>query len=144
VVAVGLYQARVSVVPVIQPDTAISSSSSDLPITARNPGDFFPFEDVKFFCAMKMQEWKGDENVAPGFQYYRATGLIEWTVPQPPTPIAPGNTVTFPCDIAKNSVLRLGGAEAPLMLIQMSIRTTYSINLRLFQWRREVKSQTFT
>jgi hypothetical protein len=143
-IAWAIYQYRVVLIPVIQPDSAISSSWADLPITARNPGDLFTLRRAKFFCEITNVSWKGDENKGLKYKGYRIVGIAEYTVPDPPKTIAPGLTVTFPCDVSRNVILRLDGAQMPVALIHMSIKTTYDINLGLIQWHREAKSQLFT
>lgn len=149
IVAFGifLYQVRVSLVPAVQPDTGISSSWLDLPITVRNPGEFFDFKDVQFFCDMTEQQFESNsesKKVFNNYNYYRIKGLIEWPIRQPPVTIPPGNTTSFPCNIAANSVLKFDDVPLQMRLIHLSIKTEYSINLGAFRWHRQAKSQTFT
>ncbi len=141
-----LYQVRVSLVPIVQPDAAISSSWLDLPITVRNSGDFFDFKDVQFFCDMTEQQFEstGETRKFLPYDYYRAKGLVEWPIRQSPIIISPGNTTSFPCNMAANSVMTFDGVSLPMRLIHLSIKTEYSIDLGLFRWHRQVKSQTFT
>ena len=140
---VFLYQIQYSLVPVIQPDSAISSSWTDLPVTARNSGEFFDFRDAEFFCRVTEQRFEGDK-AKTGYTAYRIKGLVEWRLTNPPQTIHAGDTVSFPCNIAQNSVLTLDGEQKPTTLIHMSIRTVYSVNLGLFRWHRESQSQVFT
>ena len=153
----GVYQYRVALVPAVQPDAAISSSSLDLPITVRNPGDFFNFKDVQFFCDMTEQRFdsNGDSRKFFSYDYYKVEGLVEWPIRQPPLSIPPGDAVSFPCNIAANSHLNLNGRDPatgslvfsepmPMKLIRLSIKTQYSVDFRFFRWRRQAKSQTFT
>lgn len=148
VVAFGLflYQVGASLVPEVQPDPMISSSSYDLPITVKNPGAFLFIKDAEFFCDMTQQDFSVPEQLknASPFNYYRLRGLVEWKIQQPPLNIAPGVTTSFPCSIAARSKLNMDGVSLTLKQIHLSIRTRYTINLRLFQWHRESKSQTFT
>jgi hypothetical protein len=142
----GFYQARISLIPVVEPDAAISSSWLDLPITIRNPGDVFDFKNVQFFCDMTEQQFEGNRESKKFFNYnyYRIKGLVEWPIRQPPLTISAGNTSSFPCNIAANSVLKFDDVPLPMRLIHLSIKTKYNINLGLFQWPREAQSQTFT
>ena len=78
------------------------------------------------------------------YDYYKAEGLVEWPIRQPPLTILPGDTASFPCNIAANAVLKFGGVPLPMKLIHLSIKTEYSVNLGLFRWHRQAKSQTFT
>jgi hypothetical protein len=146
VIAFGifLYQVRVSLVPAVQPDTAISSSWLDLPITVRNPGEFFDFKDVQFFWDMTEQQFEGGKETGLPYDYYRVKGLVEWPLRQPPLILAPGNTTSFPCNIAADSALKFAGVPLPMRLIHLSIKIEYSINLGVFRWHRQTKSQTFT
>jgi hypothetical protein len=141
-----LYQVRVSLVPVVQPDTAISSSWLDLPVTVRNPGEFFDFKDVQFFCDMTEQQFESTSETQKwgAYNYYRLKGLVEWPIRQPPLTIQPGNTASFPCNIAANSSLMFDGVPLPMKLIHLSIKTKYSVSLGLFRWHLEGTSQTFT
>src|SRR6266849_2889786 len=94
VVAFGifLYQVRVSLVPVVQPDTAISLSWHDLPITIRNSSEFFDFKDAQFFCDMTEQQFESTSETKKWlpYNYYRAKGLVEWPIRQPPLTIPAG------------------------------------------------------
>jgi len=148
VVAFGifLYQARVSLVPVVEPDTAISSAWLDLPITVGNPGNFFDFKDTQFFCDMTEQQFDstGETKKFLSYNYYKAEGLVEWPIRQPPLTIPPGNTASFPCNLAANTALKFNGVPLPLKLIRLSIKTQYSVDFGLFRWHRQAKSQTFT
>jgi hypothetical protein len=138
--AAGIYQTRVALIPVIQPDAAISSSWADLPVTATNSGNFFDMNDAQFFCKVTNVSWKG-----LGTTIFRVVGDAEWTVPRPPITIRPSTTVTFPCDISKNVTAKYdNGSQMPVALIHMRIRTTYKINLGLFYWHRQAVSQVFT
>ena len=152
-----LYQVLVSLVPAVQPDTAISSSWLDLPITVRNPGGFFDFKDVQFFCDMTEQQFDAtsDSKKIFSYNYYRVKGLVEWPIKQPPLSIPPGDTVSFPCNIAANSHLNLDARDPatgalvfskpmPMKLIRLSVKTQYSVGVGLFRWHRQAKSQTFT
>ena len=141
-----LYQVPLSLVPVVQPDIAISSSWLDLPITVRNPGNFFDLKDVQFFCDMTEQQFDSTTETKKIFKYdyYRAKGLVEWPIRQSPLTIPPGNTTSFPCNIAANSALKLDGKPLPMKLIRLSVKTQYNIDFGLFRWHRQAKSQTFT
>jgi len=145
-VAVSLYEARVSLVPVVEPDSVISSSWLDLPITVRNRSDLWDLKDVRFYCDMSEQQFEsiGIPKEWGAYKFYRVRGLVEWVIQQPPTTIPPGNTTSFPCNIATNSTIQIDGIPLTMRLIHLSIRTEYSINLGLFRWHREAKSQTFT
>ena len=130
-----LYQVLVSLVPAVQPDTAISLSWLDLPVTVRNPGDFFDLKDVQFFCDMTEQQFDSNSESKKflSYNYYRAKGLVEWPIRQPPITIPPGNTVSFPCNIAANTSLNFDGVPLPMRLIRLSIKTEYDVNLGLFR-----------
>src|SRR6266496_3606047 len=142
----GFYQARNALVPVIQPDSSISSSWLDLPITVRNPGNFFDFKDVQFFCDMTEQQFDSTSETRKVFryEYYKEEGLIEWPIRQPALILPPGDTASFPCNIAANNALKFNGVPLPMKLIRLSITTQYSIDFRLFRWHRQAKSQMFT
>jgi len=141
----GIYEYRVALIPVIQPDSAISSSWADLPITARNSGNVFDLQNAQFFCAVTNVSWKGDENRVP-YDAYRVRGIIEYPVPRPPITISAGTTVTFPCDTSKAvfAYYMNNGEHLPTALIHMKIRTTYSIDFGFFTWHRQALSQMFT
>jgi hypothetical protein len=144
-VVVALYL-HVSVVPTVQPDTAISPSWMDLPITVSNSGTFFDLKDVQFFCDMTEQQFEstGETKKWLKYDYYKTTGLIEWPIRQSPLTIPPGNTASFPCNIAANAVMKFNGVPLPMKLIHLSIKTEYNVNLGLLRWHRQAKSQTFT
>jgi hypothetical protein len=142
--AVFVYQVHRSLVPVIEPDIAVSSSSQDLPMTAKNPGDFFKFYDVQFFCDLTEQRFERDPAQRIGMPYFRIIGFVEWPLRQPGITLSPGEITSFPCNIAQNSTAKLDGVQAQTIRVVLSIRTTYSINLGLFRWHREAKSQMFT
>jgi hypothetical protein len=136
----GVYQYRRALVPVIRPDAVISSSWVDLPITARNAGDIFDLREARFFCDVKNVTFKGAGTTA-----FRMVGDAEYMVPRPPITIEPGVSATFPCDVSSNVTAKYeNGVQMPVALIHMRIRTTYAINLGLFDWHRESKSQLFT
>jgi hypothetical protein len=131
-------------VPLIEPDAAISSSRMDLPMTVKNQGEFFNLNDVQFFCDLKEQRFERDKSQTWGMPFYRIIGLVEWPIRQPRLTITPGERVSFPCNIVENSKMKLDDVQAQTIRIGLSIRTTYSINLGLFRWHREAKSQIFT
>jgi hypothetical protein len=117
----------------------------DLPITVRNPGDFFELKDVQFFCDMTEQQFESTSETKKWlpYNYYRVKGLVEWPIRQPAVTIPPGDTTSFPCNIAANSTLTGDGVPLPMRLIHLSIKTEYSINLGMFRWQRQAKSQAF-
>lgn len=134
------------VVPAVQPDNAISASWLDLPITVRNPSEVFDLRDVQFFCDMTEQQFNAtaESKKFLDYNYYRAKGLVEWPIRQPPLTLSPGNAISFPCNIAANTNMTFDGAPLPLLLIRLSIKSQYSVDLKLFRWHRQSMSQTFT
>jgi hypothetical protein len=140
----AVYQARVVMVPSIQPDSAISSSSADLPISASNTGAIFDMTNVHFFCDVTNVTWKAI-GTTPPWKAFRAVGKAEFTVPGPPREMQPGFASTFPCNVASDIVVSdPNGTRLPVALIHMSIRTTYTIKLGWFHWRRQAESQVFS
>ena len=138
----GLYEARNALIPVIRPDQAISSSWADLPITARNSGDVLAMHDAQFFCEATNITWKAEGQLA-----FRAVGPMTFMVSRPAVTIAPGTTVTFPCDLSNNATAKditINGPPLPIALVHVRIKTTYFINLGLFRWHRKAESQVFT
>ena len=114
--------------------------------SVKNPGDFFDFKDTQFFCDMTEQQFESTNETKKvlSYDYYKAEGLVEWPIRQPPIIIPPGETASFPCNIAANFALRFNGVPLPVKLIHLSIKTQYSVDLRLLRWHRHAKSQTFT
>jgi hypothetical protein len=141
---VFVYEVHHSLAPLIEPDAAISSSRIDLPLTAKNPGEFFNLNDVQFFCDLREQRFERDKSQTVGMPFYRIIGIVEWPLHQPGLTITPGERISFPCNITENSIMKLDGVQAQTIRIGLSIRTIYSINLGLFRWHREAKSQVFT
>lgn len=113
-------------------------------MTAKNAGDIFDLGGVQFSCNVTRIDNEGGKDKGLGYAYYKTTGIIEWPLPQPSITIPPGNTSAFACDISQKFTARLDGLVTPITLIQMRIRTTYSVNLGIFRWHRTAESQIFT
>jgi hypothetical protein len=140
-----LYEIAYALVPVVRPDQALSPSWEDLPITATNDGKFVAMRDMLFFCDVTNITWN-TEGVPTKMRRLRAVGAIYVAVQRPPVTVAPGDTTTFPCDIA-TAVTANGypsGPRLPVVLIHMRVRVNYAINLGLFIWHRSSQSQLFT
>ena len=115
---VFIYEVHHSLVPLIEPDAAISSSPTDLPMTARNPSEFFDLNDVQFFCHLAEQRFERDKSQTVGRPFYRIIGLVEWPIRQPVFTITLGEIVSFPCNIVENSTMKLDGVPAQTIRLQ--------------------------
>jgi hypothetical protein len=139
-----IYQAFYAMVPEIRPDAALSPSWTDLPFTAKNTGGLFDIHDAQFVCETNNVTWDaGSPNLI------RTLTPLKHAVSLPPLRISTGATVTFPCDMAENAKAfgvkpDSSKTQLPIALMRMQIRTTYKINLAVFDWRREAVSASFT
>lgn len=129
----------------MRPNPALSPSWADLPVTITNPGRFFRMHGAVIYCEISNITWKVKDNPLPDeTKAFRATGIIERQVMEVER-IEPGETLTFPCDSANGVVARLEtGAQLPIALIHMRIKTKYLINLWVWKWHRESWSPQFT
>ena len=134
----GIYQARVTLIPVVQPDSAITPSWEDLPIMVSNTSDLFDFKDAQFVCFVRDIRWKD----VPPSPFPQPPFLL---IRRPPETIMRGRSITTACSISKNARTTNGKGEAvPLAWVRLRIITSYRINFGLFSWHRIATSQEFT
>lgn len=143
--AAALYEILYATVPVIQPDEAISSSWADLPITATDTSEIFGLHDAAFRCAVTDLTFQGID----GSPIPLHTSTVH-TVPGSPVTIEPRQTITFPCDFSKNTLVwesvpgQTAKKRLPVAWANVRIKTAYSVKIGPFVWHRHTTSQQFT